>query len=121
MTETLDELAVYIRETIPQPKSISGLRRMTEAGAVGFAWNGREFVVKSSLQALEIKNGKIFVTGASMLMQMALVKRNLNEKVLSAVVDNLRQTEELLNDPKQRDHGLTLLQTVKAALKKLVA
>lgn len=121
MPDTLEELTQYIRETLPQPKSILHMRPMTEAGAVSFAWNGREFVVKNSLQALEIKNDKLFITGASMLMQLALVKRNKNEKVLGAVVENLRQAEELLNNPLRREQGLTLLGTVKSSLKRLVA
>ena len=121
MPDTLEELTQYIRETLPQPKSILHMRPMTEAGAVSFAWNGREFVVKNSLQALEIKNDKLFITGASMLMQLALVKRNKNEKVLGAVVENLRQAEELLNNPLRREQGLTLLGTVKSSLKRLIA
>ena len=120
MPENLEELTQYIRETIPQPKSILHLRHMTEADAVSFAWNGREFVVKNSLQALEIKNDKLFITGASMLMQLALMKRNKNEKVLGAVVENLRHAEEYINNPLRREQGLTLLGTVKASLKRLV-
>lgn len=121
MPDTLEELTQYIRETLPQPKSILHMRPMTEAGAVSFAWNGREFVVKNSLQALEIKNDKLFITGASMLMQLALVKRNKNEKVLGAVVENLRQAEEMINNPLRREQGLSLLGTVKSSLKRLVA
>ena len=93
---------------------------MAEAGAVSFGWNGREFVVKPSLQSLEVKNGKLFVTGASMLMQLALVKRNRNEKVLGAIVENIRQVEDLVNNPIDRDKGLALLETVKLTLRRLV-
>ena len=121
MPETLDELAQYIRDTLPQPKSILHLKALAEAGAVSFGWHGREFVVKPSLQAVEIKNGKLFVTGASMLMQLALVKRNRNEKILGALVENMRQAEDLLNNPINKDKGLALLDTVKATLKRLVA
>ncbi len=120
MPQSLEELTQYIRETLPQPKSILHMRPMAEAEAVSFAWNGREFVVKNSLQALEIKNDKLFVTGASMLMQLALLRRNVNEKVLGAVVESIRQAEELLNNPLHRDRGLTMLGTVKTTLKRLV-
>ncbi|MDQ1256607.1 MAG: hypothetical protein QG656_1205 [Candidatus Hydrogenedentes bacterium] len=121
MPETLEELTQYIRETLPQPKSILHMRPMAEAEAVSFAWNGREFVVKNSLQALEIKNDRLFVTGASMLMQLALLRKNKNEKVLGVVVDNLRQAEELITNPMSRDRGFTLLSTVKGTLKRLIA
>ena len=120
MPETLDQLAQYIRDTLPQPRSILHLKALAEASAVSFGWNGHDFVVKPSLQALEIRNGKLFVTGASMLMQMALMKRNRNEKILGAIVENMRQAEDLLNNPINRDKGLALLGTVKASLKRLV-
>ena len=120
MSETLAELAQYIRETLPQPKCILHLRSMADAGAVTFAWNGREFIVKPTFQALEIKNGKLFVTGASMLLQMVLVKRTQHEKVIGGIIECLRQTEELVAASDNRDQGLNLLATVKATLKKLV-
>ena len=119
MPETLDDLAGYIRETLPQPRSIVNLHPMRNGAAVCFSWHDREFVVNPSLQTLEIKKDALFVTGASMLLQLALLKRSRNEKVLGAVVESLRQVEDMINNPLNREQGLDLLGSVKATLRKL--
>jgi hypothetical protein len=116
----LDELALYLREAIPQPKMIAHLKNNEQAGVVTFSWNGREFVVKPSLEVLELKNGRVFVTGCSMLMQLTLCTRTRHEKVLAPIVEMLQQTEELINNPMNRDKGLNLIGTVKTTLKRLV-
>jgi hypothetical protein len=120
MPETLEELTVYLRETLPQPKAISHLKPLAEAGAMRFMWNGREFVVKPTLQTMEIKDNKLLLTGASTLMQLVLMGKTRNERVLGAVVENIRQAEEMINNPATRSRGLTLLATVKATLKSLM-
>lgn len=55
-----------------------------------------------------------------MLMQSALMKADKNERVIEALIDVLRQAEELFKDQQQRESGLKLLQTAKGTLKKLV-
>jgi hypothetical protein len=120
MIQTLDELAQYIRQNLPQPKSITNLQLKENAGMVTFHWQVREFVVKRSLEVLEIKGQNIFITGASMLMQSALMKADKNEKIIDSLVDALRQAEDLLTDQRERDSGLKLIGTVISTLKKLI-
>ena len=121
MPASLDELVQYIRETLPQPKQITHLKNNVQAGVVTFGWNGRDFAVKPSLEVFELKNAQIFITGSSMLMQLALLKRNRNEKILAVLVGTLQQAEDMINNPLNRDKGLNLLQTVKATLRRLIA
>jgi len=120
MPQTLEELTLYIRQTIPQPKSILHLKPVAEADAVRFVWNGREFLVRTSLQTLEIKNNNLFVTGSSMLMQIALTGKTRIEKVLGAVVENIQRAEEFVGIPADRAKGITLLSGVKQTLRKLI-
>ncbi len=120
MAANLDELVQYIRETLPQPKQIVHLRTNDQAGVVSFGWNGRDFVVKPTMEVYELKNEHVFITGSSMLMQLALLLRNKNEKTLAAVVGTLQQAEDMISNPMNRKKGLSLLQAVKATLKRLV-
>lgn len=120
MARTLDELTQYIRETLPQSKAILNLHPLGDAGTVSFGWHGREFVINPSLQTVEIKHDRLYITGASMLMQLALIKRNRGDKLLAVVVENLRESEEMISNPLNREKGLLLLGTVKAGLKQLV-
>ena len=68
MTLTLPELVVYIRQTVPQSKAIVHLEIKEAMEAVTFDWQGRQFLVKPSLQVLETKNSKLYITGASILV-----------------------------------------------------
>ncbi len=121
MAENLDDLALYVRETLPQPRAIANLRPMPEARAVCFGWKDREFVVKPSFQVFELRRGELLITGASLLMQMAFLRRTRQEKVISAIMENLRQAEELINHPLNRERGLALLESTKEVLYKLVS
>ncbi|MCF7762218.1 MAG: hypothetical protein K9N62_00940 [Verrucomicrobia bacterium] len=110
---------MMIREAVPQPYSIRRLTALPESEAVRFLWNGREFVVRTSLQALEIKNNRLFITGASMLLQLVLVERNQNSKALESVLDNLQQAAILMEFPFRRGMGFRLLSQIKSTLKNL--
>ena len=120
MAMNLDELTQYLRESLPQPKMIAHLKHNTEAGVVTFGWNGRDFVVKPSLEVLELKNGRVFVTGCSMLMQLTLSTKTRNEKIYGPIMGMLEETEEMMKNPMNRDKGLNLLGTVKTSLKRMV-
>lgn len=119
MIGTVSELVQYLQQTLPQPKSIKNLKPDERAGYVTFHWNGRDFVVKKSLEVFEMKNDKLFITGASILMQTALMKRNRNEKVIETVIDTLAQAEDLLSAKHQVENGLKLIAAVKGTLGKL--
>ena len=120
MNAQLEELAQYIRLTVPQSKFIEGLQIKETAGVVSFRWQGREFLVKPSLEVFESKGTNVFITGASALMQLAFIKKDKNKKVLEAVLDSITRAEDLIK-AMQTENGLKLLGTVKQSLIKLGA
>ena len=119
MVPTLEDLSKYVRLTLPQPKLIENLQVQTQAGVVSFGWQGKEFVVKPSLHVLEVRGKEVFITGASMLIQSTLMKRDKNEKVISAAIEVLIQVEDLIKAKRQVESGLKLLDSVKSTLRKL--
>jgi hypothetical protein len=122
MIETLDQLTQHIRQNVPQPKAIVNLHLQEKTGVVTFVWHAREFVVKRSLEVLELKGQNLYVTGATMLMQSALRSAGKSEVVLESLMDAIRHAEELIKDKdeKQKESGLALLVSVKATLRKQV-
>jgi hypothetical protein len=120
MNQQLEELAQYIRQTLPQSKSIAHLHIDEKISAVRFTWHAREFIVKPNLTVLELKGVNLYVTGASMLMQAAFMKKDKNEKVLGVVEETLQQVEDLLSKH-QTEKGLKLLDSVKQTLHRLSA
>jgi len=120
MNPKLEELSQYIRQTIPQSKSITHLHVNENAGAVTFTWHARQFIVKPSLEVLEMKGQNLYVTGASMLMQAWFMKKDKNEKVLGVVQETLQQVEELLSK-QETEKALKLLDSVKQTLQRLAS
>jgi hypothetical protein len=114
---TLEELVQYIRETLPQSKMITHLRLNEPAGVVTFSWQGRDFAVKKSLEVLEMKGNNLYVTGATMLMQSAFMKKDKYGKVLDAVVETIQRVEEMAKT--NPDNAVSLLSSVKQTLKRL--
>lgn len=119
-SQQLEELAQYIRATLPQPRTILDLQIKDPPGVVNFNWQGRDFMVKPPYEVLEVKGEKLFITGASTLMQLVLMKKNRNEKVVEAVLGTLAQAEDLIGNPLNREKGLALLGSVKQTLQKLI-
>ena len=119
MIGNLDELAGYIREKIPEARAISGLEVQASLDAVLFKWQSMEFLVRKTLDVYQVKEKKIYVTAASMLMQLALVNASRIDRVLGATVESLDQVQEML---KRSDtaKAFSLLTSVRAALIKLV-
>lgn len=115
MNSSLEEVAQYVRQTLPQSKAIQNLQLRADIGALTFRWNGREFLVKPSLEVFELKGPNVIITGASMLMQAALMTKNKNEKVIVAMVDTMKQAEDFIK-ANQKDNGLSLLATVKKTM-----
>ena len=119
MIETLDQLAQYIRQNIPEPRALAALSIHQKSGFVQFHWHGAEFVVKKSLDVFELKQQNLLATGASMLMQLVLKKSEKNERVITAIMDSMNEAVGLMEDEHQVESGLKLLENVKAALVKL--
>lgn len=119
MDQKLEELVKYIVRILPQAKSISNLHKDSKAGIVTFNWNFHKFVVKPSLEVLEIKGTNLFITGASILMQAAFTKYEKNNSVVGAMDDTLRQVEDFLNN-KEIEKGLDLLKVVKGTLERII-
>ena len=119
MIANLDELAQYIRENIPQNKAISNLEVQAPLDAVTFKWNSMEFLVRKSLDVFQVKEKKIYITAASMLMQVVLQTASRIDRVLAATVESLEQAQDLM---KRSDvsKAMQLLDPVKKALAKLV-
>ena len=115
--QNLTELTDYVRKTLPQSNSISNYKANEQANVIEFAWQSRNFVVKPSLEVMEMKGKSLFITGASMLMQTAFMKRTSNEKVIETLVNTLQQIEEVVR--RDREGGLKLLQSVKQTLGRL--
>ena len=119
MIANLDELAQYIRENIPQNKSISHLEVQASLDGVTFKWNSMEFLVRKSLDVFQVKEKRIYITAASMLMQVVLTTASKIDRVLAATVESLDQAQDLM---KRSDvsKAMQLLDPVKKALAKLV-
>jgi hypothetical protein len=115
--QTLQELAEYIRKTLPQASTIANLTANDQAGVVEFGWQSRHFVVRTSLEVMEKKDKNLYITGASMLMQAAFMTRNANQKVIEGIVNTLQQVEDTVKRDQPR--GLSLLQSAKQSVARL--
>lgn len=112
---SLDELTQYLRQTLPQANAMQNLQLRADVGAVTFRWNSRDFLVRPSLEVLELKGSNVVITGASMLMQAALLTKKRNDKLVGGMVETLRQAEDLIK-ANQKQNGVSLLDTVKKTL-----
>ena len=111
---TLDELVQYLRKNVPQAKAIKHLVADEKAKVVKFEWQGRHFVVKTTLQAFELKRTSLFVTGTSTLLQQILTTKTSHQTIIGEIVDNFDEALNLLKGDVQK--GLTLLQPIKSKL-----
>ena len=114
----LEELLAHIKSTVPAAKNITNIRNLDDS--IRFHWQQREFIVKTTLAAMEVKNNTLYITGASLLMSEALTKRSKNEKILASVCDLIKQSEEMMANPLYVDRGMVILRTVKQTLCKLI-
>ena len=115
--QNLAELTAYVRKTLPQSNTVANFKANDQANVIEFAWQSRNFVVKTTLEVMEMKGNNLFITGASMLMQAAFMKRSSNEKIVEAIVNTLQQAEDVVR--RDRERGLALLQSVKQTLSRL--
>ena len=119
MIETLDELAQYIRQAVPDPRSILNLQVKEKTGAIVFIWHGVEFLVKPSLHVFEVRGYNLYITGISTLLQVVLMRRSENEKVLESALDTIMEAKELIRARNQAQGGVKLLGTVREILWKI--
>ena len=120
MIERLDQLAQYIRQTIPDAKAILNLQIKEKAGAILFIWHGVEFLVKPSMHVFEVRGYNLYITGISTLLQVVLMRRNQNEKVLEAALESINEAEDLIRVKNQTPAGVKLLGSVRDTLARMV-
>ena len=120
MELTLDDLVPYIRKNVPQSKAIKNMVADQKARIVRFDWQGRHFVVRSSLQTFELKQSRLFATGASTLMQLILMTKTSQQTSIGELVEKLDEAINLFGGKdsltSDTQKGLTLLQPIKATL-----
>ncbi|MDA1274133.1 MAG: hypothetical protein O2960_08780 [Verrucomicrobia bacterium] len=120
MISTLPELAQYIRQTVPDPKSIMNMKANEKVGGVMFIWHGVEFIVKPSMHTFEVRGYNLYITGISTLLQVVLMRRNQNEKVLESALETINEAEDLIRVKDQGQAGVRLLASVRDTLGKMV-
>ena len=120
MITSLPELALYIRHTVPDPKAIMSMKANEKLGAVIFIWHGVEFLVKPSMQVFEVRGYNLYITGISTLLQVVLIRRSQNEKVLESALDSIHEAEDLIRVKNQGQAGARLLASVRDTLGKMV-
>ena len=100
-------------------KSILHIKPSEEGKYVTFVWNGRTFLVRQNLQVFEVNGTKVFITGASSLMQSALVVKNYHQKTIEGMMETLGEVEGMVGSVYQRERGMQMLETVKKTLAKM--
>ena len=111
---TVDELVEYLRKNVPQAKAIKQLEPDEKAKIVKFEWQGRHFVVQTTLQTFQLKRTTLFVTGTSMLLQQILTTKTSHQTVIGELVEKFDEVLNLLKGDAQK--GMTLLQPIKTTL-----
>jgi len=78
-----------------------------------------EFLVKPSLHVFEVRGYNLYITGISTLLQVILMRRSQNEKVLENALDTIMKAQELIRSKKETQSGVKLVETVRDILRKL--
>ena len=96
MIGSLDELSQYIRQTVPDPRSILNLKVNDKLGAVSFIWHGVEFLVKPSMHVFEVRGYNLYITGISTLLQASprIIVTGMDTRMLisSTIITPLMKT-----------------------------
>lgn len=119
MIQSLSDLTKFIRETIPDPRSIMNMQSKEKMGAVTFIWHGVEFLVKPSLHVFEVRGYQLFITGISTLLQMVFMRRTRHEKLFEETVETITQAEDLIRVQNKFREGMQLLGAVRETLNKI--
>jgi hypothetical protein len=115
----LEELLKHIKRWSPQPKALLELKGNEKGNYASFRWNSKEFIVKTNMDVMEMKDKtKLFITASSQLMQAALLSGNKspNEKKLEMVIESIEEIEKMLRDVSKHAKGIKQLQSVKKTM-----
>ena len=118
--KTLDELAQYVRLTVPDSRSILHLKVNPKMGAVSFIWHGLEFIVKPTMQAFEVRGYSLYITGVSTLLQVVLTRQNVNVKVFEAALKSIEEAQEMIQVQNLHQPGMRLMASVRDTLAKMI-
>jgi hypothetical protein len=119
----IEELLKHVKRWTPQPKALIELKGHEKGNYVSFRWNSKEFIVKTNLEVMEMKNKtKLFITASSQLMQAALLSGNKspNEKKLEMVIASIEEIEGMLRDVSKHAKGIKQLQSVKKTMANMI-
>lgn len=125
MKMTPEELTKFIPRVMPSGKNmtVSELKVNDSAQVVTFTWKFASqqirLVVKPSLEAFEVRpDGKLYVTGSSLLVTSILSGNNSRGNTLEAVLETMKQVEGFVssNNAANVKNGLELLSAVKKTL-----
>ena len=116
--QTLEELAEFVRENIPQSKAVSHLTVNATAQIISFRWNSMEFAVRQSLEVFQVKGTRVEITAASLLLQAILQSSSRVAKLMGAVVESLGQAQDFFKR-NEASKGMELLIPAKKAIEKL--
>jgi hypothetical protein len=116
----LQQVADYVRSTIPMPGAIMQMRASESAGGVTFFWQGIEFFVRESLQVFELRGNTLFITGLSSLLQTVLSRRKLDDHKFNGFVSQLSEAEALARDPRSTIRAVEILQSIRKSAEQMV-
>ena len=119
MIQNTEELAQFVRENIPQLKSVSQLKENAASQTISFKWNSIEFLVRQTLEVYQVKGTMVEITAASLLMQALLQTTARIQKLMEVVVESLGQSQDFLKRDESAK-GMELLTPAKRAIAKLV-
>jgi hypothetical protein len=108
-----------LRDVLPQSEPASRIKPDAPGQRLSFAWSGAEFVAGTNLEVFELKNQKLFATGHSTLISVALMSRARSRKICSECLGSLDQIESMLKNDSEREDGMKLLLIVKTTLTRL--
>ena len=115
--ENLERLADQVRRILPDRKALARLETVAHSRHVLLQWHDHQLIVKLSGQAFEMRGNDAFATGVSILLTTALMAKEKTDGVLVAVMDSLRQAEQLVANDTEK--ALALLGSVKAPIQRL--
>jgi hypothetical protein len=124
MTQTenqLNDLTAHIKLALPDPKAILNLKILDSLGVVTFYWHGVEFLVKPSMQVLELRGNNVYITGLSTLIQLVLARRSQNAKIVESVLTRINEVEEIIQSKERTESAVRVLGSVKEALTRMLA
>jgi hypothetical protein len=116
----LNDLSLHIRHSLPDAKAILNLKVLQQLGVVTFYWHGVEFLVRPSLQVLELRGKNVYITGLSTLLQLILARKTQQEKMVDSVIARINQVEDIIQSNKETESAVRVLGSAKETLNRMV-